>query len=147
MSALPWGGVLAAARLPAGMRGLPSSGIGYSGNDFSGPPIAADPVVSCGVVGDQPEERDRLSGRVEADEACLGGEAPGVRGRQTESKAPIAVAAEKDGLGIGRIRMRRILDASADCLMPFVEDSVEPGSVVHTDGWLLSAAGRQGVPA
>ena len=80
--------------------------------------------------------RDRLSGRVEADEAYLGGEEPGVRGRQTESKAPIAVAAEEDGLGIGRMRMRRILDASADCLMPFVEDSVEPGSVVHADGWL-----------
>ena len=32
--------------------------------------------------------------------------------------------------------MRRIPDASADSLMPFVEGSVEPGSVVHTDGWL-----------
>src|SRR5438477_504270 len=26
--------------------------------------------------------------------------------------------------------------ASADRLMPFVEESIEPGSVVHTDGWL-----------
>ncbi|MHB1959155.1 MAG: IS1595 family transposase [Acidobacteriaceae bacterium] len=32
--------------------------------------------------------------------------------------------------------MRRIVDASADSLVPFIEDSVEPGSVVHTDGWL-----------
>lgn len=80
--------------------------------------------------------RDRLSGRIEADETYLGGEEEGLRGRQTESKALIAVAAEEDGHGIGRIRMRRILDASADSLMPFVEDCVEPGSVVHTDGWL-----------
>jgi transposase-like protein len=32
--------------------------------------------------------------------------------------------------------LRHIRDASAESLMPFIEDSVEPGSVVHTDGWL-----------
>lgn len=80
--------------------------------------------------------RDRLSGRVEVDEAMVGGEEEGVHGRQTETKAMIAVAAEEDGPGIGRIRMRCIPNASADSLMPFVEDSVEPGSMVHTDGWL-----------
>jgi transposase-like protein len=80
--------------------------------------------------------RDRLNGRVEADETYLGGEEEAVRGRQTETKALIAVAAEEDGPGIGRIRRRRIRDASADNLMPFIQDSVEPGSVIHTDGWL-----------
>ena len=80
--------------------------------------------------------RDRLSGRVEVDEAFVGGEEEGVHGRQTKTKATIAVAAEEDGPGIGRIRMRRILDASAASLVPFIEDCVEPGSVVHTDGWL-----------
>lgn len=80
--------------------------------------------------------RERLSGRVEADETYLGGLEEGVRGRQTESKALIVVAAEEDGKGIGRIRMRRIPDASARSLVCFVEESVEPGSVVHTDGWL-----------
>ena len=80
--------------------------------------------------------RDRLHGRVEVDEAFVGGEEEGVHGRQIESKAMIAVAVEEDGDGIGRIRMRRIPDASAESLMPFIEDSVEPDSVVHTDGWL-----------
>ena len=80
--------------------------------------------------------RDRLQGHVEVDEAFVGGEEEGVHGRQTETKAMIAVAAEADGPGIGRIRMRRIADASAENLIPFIEDSVEPGSVVHTDGWL-----------
>lgn len=80
--------------------------------------------------------RDRLQGRVEVDEAFVGGEEEGVHGRQTESKAMIAVAVEEDGDGIGRIRMRCIPDASAESLMPFIEDSVEPGSMVHTDGWL-----------
>jgi transposase-like protein len=80
--------------------------------------------------------RERLSGSVEADETYLGGLEEGVRGRQTESKALVVVAAEEDGKGIGRIRMRRIPDASARSLVGFVEESVEPGSVVHTDGWL-----------
>ena len=29
-----------------------------------------------------------------------------------------------------------MLVAFAESLVPFVQDSVEPGSVVHTDGWL-----------
>ena len=57
-------------------------------------------------------------------------------GRLNLQKALIVVAAQEDGPGIGRIRMRHILDASAANLVPFVQDSVEPGSVVHTDGWL-----------
>ena len=31
--------------------------------------------------------------------------------------------------------MRRVKDASAKHLHPFIEESVERGSVVHTDGW------------
>lgn len=45
-------------------------------------------------------------------------------------------AAKEEGRNIGRIRMRRITDASAASVIPFVCDSIEPGSVVHTDGWL-----------
>ncbi len=70
------------------------------------------------------------------DETYLGVLEESVRGRQTEAKALIAVAAQEEGPGIGRIRMRRIRDASAESLMPFIEDSVEPGSVVHPDDWL-----------
>ena len=32
--------------------------------------------------------------------------------------------------------MRQIIDASAASLVPFVQDSVAPGSTIHTDGWL-----------
>ena len=80
--------------------------------------------------------RDRLAGTVEVDETHLGGVEKGIRGRQTAKKALIVVAAQEDGQGIGRIRMRRIADASSASLMPFVQDSIEPGSVVHTDAWL-----------
>lgn len=79
--------------------------------------------------------RDRLSGKVEVDETYLGGLEEGVRGRQTEKKALIVVAAQEDGQGIGRIRMKRIMDASSKSIHPFVEASIEPGSVICTDGW------------
>jgi transposase-like protein len=85
--------------------------------------------------------RDRLTGRVEVDETFVVGR--GVRGRQTETKALVVIAAQEDGAGIGRIRMRRIADASAQSLEPFIVENIEPGSVIHTDGW----AGYGGVPA
>jgi transposase-like protein len=80
--------------------------------------------------------RDLLTGRVEVDECYIGGLEEGLPGRLNLDKALIVVAAQEDGPGIGRIRMRQIVDASAASLVPFVQDSVEPGSVVHTDGWL-----------
>src|SRR5216683_852614 len=77
--------------------------------------------------------RDRLSGRVEVDETYLGSLEEGARGRQTDRKALIVIAAQEDGPGIGRIRMRRVEDASAESLVPFVQEAVEIGSTVHTD--------------
>ena len=79
--------------------------------------------------------RDLLAGRVEVDESYLGGLEEGLRGRNLKNKALIAVAAQEDGRGIGRIRMKRIGDASGESLLPFVKECIEPGSVVHTDGW------------
>lgn len=79
--------------------------------------------------------RDRLKGVVEVDETYLGGLEEGVTGRETEKKALIAVAAEEDGNGIGRIRLQHIPDASRYSLHSFVSDHVEPGSLIHTDGW------------
>ena len=78
--------------------------------------------------------RDRLSGHVEVDETFIGG-LGGAEGRSTATKALVIVAAEEVGHGIGRIRMRRIPNASADSLSAFVHDAIEPGSQVHTDGW------------
>ncbi len=80
-------------------------------------------------------ERDRLSGWVEVDETFVGGQEEGVAGRQTESKALVVIAAQADGPGIGRIRLQMIEDASAGTLHPFVQDCIEAGSTVHTDGW------------
>jgi transposase-like protein len=79
--------------------------------------------------------RDRLTGRNEVDETFVGGLEEGVRGRQTETKALVVIAAQEDGAGIGRIRMRRIADASAESLESFIAENIELGSVIHTDGW------------
>jgi len=80
--------------------------------------------------------RDLLTGRVEVDECYVGGLEEGLPGRLNLEKALVVVAAQEDGPGLGRIRMRQILNASSESLIPFVQDSVAPGSVIHTDGWL-----------
>lgn len=91
--------------------------------------------------------RDRLTGCVEVDETYVGGPEGGLHGRGTESKAIVVVAAQEDGRGIGRIRLRRVPDVSAASLHPFVEEAVAPASVVRTDGWMgysgLEAKGYQ----
>lgn len=45
------------------------------------------------------------------------------------------VAVEDKGDKMGRIRLRHIVDASADSLLPAIQEAVESGSIVHTDGW------------
>src|SRR5271166_5353389 len=91
--------------------------------------------------------RDLLSGTVEVDETYVGGPEEGMRGRETEGKAIVAIGAEKSGRGLGRIRLQRIGDVSRDSLFAFVQGAVEPGAMVHTDGWRgyagLTAAGYQ----
>ena len=79
--------------------------------------------------------RDRLSGRVEVDEMFIGGEEPGFEGRTARHKTLVAVAAEEDGAGLGRIRMACIPNARKRTLHGFIAAAVEPASVVHTDGW------------
>src|SRR3989441_13261512 len=76
--------------------------------------------------------REQLSGTVEGDEAYVGAPEEGMRGREKQSKALIVVAGQERGRGIGRIRMRRIADASAGRLMPLVEGSIAPVSGGHT---------------
>src|SRR5664279_3199381 len=89
--------------------------------------------------------RDLLCGTVEVDETYVGGAEKGKRGRETETKAIVAVAAEENGKGIGRIRLRRVKDVSGASLLPFVQSAAVPGAVIHTDGWSgysgLTAAG------
>ena len=78
--------------------------------------------------------RDRLSGIVEVDETYWGAEESGVRGRQLIHRALIIVAAQVEGNGIGRIRLRHIPDTNRVTLHGFITQSIEPGSTVISDG-------------
>jgi len=78
--------------------------------------------------------RDRLRGTVEVDETYWGAEEAGVIGRRTEAKAILLVAAEADGAGIGRIRMRRLPALTRAQAHKFIAAAIEAGSVVRTDG-------------
>lgn len=79
--------------------------------------------------------RDKLSGIVEINETMIGGEKPGKRGRGAEGKTLVLIAAEETQWGIGRIRMAPISDASGDILENTVQQMVEIGSTIRTDGW------------
>jgi transposase-like protein len=77
--------------------------------------------------------RDKLHGRVEVDETFVGGEDP-KKGTWVDRKAVVVIAAEEDGPGIGRIRLTSISSPTRYNLHGFAQATIEPGSVVHTDG-------------
>jgi transposase-like protein len=79
--------------------------------------------------------RDRLSGIVEVDEAYIGGPEPGKRGRGAAGKALVVIAAQKEGKRIGRIRLKRVSDASAENLNKAIKCCIESKSTVRTDDW------------
>jgi transposase-like protein len=80
-------------------------------------------------------DRQKLRGQVEVDDAYVGGKETDVVGRQVETKTPVAVAVEVRGRASGRIRLHVLEDMSGESLVPFVREAVEPGTMVHTDGW------------
>ena len=84
--------------------------------------------------------RERLKGRVEVDETFLAltdRQEPISRvGRKSNTdKVLVVIAVEMlEPKGFGRIRLRCIADDSAACVIPFVQEAVEPGAEVRTDG-------------
>jgi len=80
--------------------------------------------------------REKLSGLVEVDETYVGGVKPGKRGRGAEGKTLVLIAVEdREELGFGRIRLRRAADASTESLNKFIQENIETGSTIRTDGW------------
>lgn len=88
--------------------------------------------IRCAMVN---PNRAKLSGTVEIDEAYIGGESTGKRGRGAENKVVIAVACELDGKKLGRCRMSVIADVSAESLHTFITENIEKGSQLITDDW------------
>ncbi len=82
--------------------------------------------------------RDRLSGTVEVDETCLGGQVPGLRGGRAKGKKVLTgIAVEvKEPRGIGRCRMAILAGGSSASLHPFVTGHAGPGATVITDAWM-----------
>ncbi len=80
-------------------------------------------------------DREKLLGQVEADEFYLGGVRSGKRGRGAENKTKVAIAVERRGQRLGRVRMQVIEDCSANQLISFVKNNVAPGTPISTDGW------------
>ena len=80
-------------------------------------------------------DRERLHGTVEVDETYIGGEEKRSRGRKIVKKTLVVVAVEEVEDKLGRVRFRCISDASEKNLIPFIQDNVEPGCEVKTDGW------------
>ncbi len=79
--------------------------------------------------------RDRLGGIIEVSVMYMGGHRPGKRGRGAEGKNLVVAVVQSEGNRIGRIRLRRIPNASASEREKRVAQEVEPGSPVLTDGW------------
>jgi ribosomal protein L37AE/L43A len=90
-------------------------------------------------------ERDatkRLSGRVEVDDACLGGERPGgKRGRGAPGKTAFVAAVETtpEGKPI-RLKLRRITSFCGHAISGFAKRSLDPDCEVVSDG--LACFGR-----
>jgi transposase-like protein len=81
-------------------------------------------------------QRGKLSGKVEIDEILVGGvDKGGKRGRGSKKNIVVIAVELLEPKGFGRVRMRFIPDASSKSLTNFINDVVEPNSIVCTDGW------------
>ena len=84
--------------------------------------------------------RERLQDVVEVDEAYIAitdreNPVPARRRKSCTDKILIGVAVEmRQPKGFGRIRLRQLPSDSKERVRQFIQDSVEPGSVVRTDG-------------
>jgi transposase-like protein len=81
--------------------------------------------------------RDKLTGIVAVDETFIWGIeiGKGKKGRGAETKTLVVVATECNGKQIGRVCFKCIPEASGENLIGFIEENIEPGSKIITDGW------------
>jgi transposase-like protein len=82
--------------------------------------------------------REPLKGLVELDETYLAitdREAPRTRGKNQTNQVFVVLAVEiLEPRGFGRIRLRRLPNDTESSVIPFVQDSIQPGARVRTDG-------------
>jgi transposase-like protein len=81
--------------------------------------------------------RDKLRGVVEVDETFLGGPEVGKRSsiQYLAKKVTVIIAVEMLApKGFGRVRLRRISSASKENTLPFIQEEIETGATIQTDG-------------
>jgi len=82
-------------------------------------------------------DRSQLTGTVEVDETFISaGRVRKVRAGRGSGKPIVVAAVEVHGPYAGRVRLRRINDASEEELASFIADHVQLDSTVITDGWM-----------
>lgn len=80
--------------------------------------------------------RSKLQNEVEVDEAYVGASEQGVKGRGTNTKKIVVCAVERGAWNrTGRVRLRTVKKVDRLSLCGFIQDVVEPGTLVHTDNW------------
>jgi len=77
-----------------------------------------------------------MKSTVGIDETLVGDARPGKRGRVAGWEVPVLAATLHDGNHIGRIRLARMADSSAESFETAVEETIVPGSVLGADAWL-----------
>ncbi len=75
------------------------------------------------------EGSNLMSGEVEIDETYIGGRRHGKRGRGAEGKTPVIGMAERGG----RVKATVVSDVKSKTVLPIVNETVKPGSMVYTD--------------
>jgi len=80
-------------------------------------------------------ERERLYGKVEADETYVGRQENLRGGRQAGERSIVVGAIEVRTEGSGRLRLEVVPDVSGPSLTGFIKTNVEPGTTIITDGW------------
>jgi hypothetical protein len=62
----------------------------------------------------------------------IGGVEDKVHGRETETKAIVAIAVEiENPKGFGRIRLGHVPDVTKESMLPFIDGAVQPGSTIR----------------
>jgi Zn ribbon nucleic-acid-binding protein len=84
----------------------------------------------------QREQARRLDGRVEIDDAYLGGERPGKRGRGSENKIPFIAAVQTNHQGHPLfVRLDRLSTFSHQAIKAWASQALAASAHVLSDGW------------
>lgn len=88
----------------------------------------------------QRNKRYKLKGEVQLDDAYLGGEKPGKRGRGAASKIPFVIAVETRKDKPVYTQLRRVSGFTSQEIRTYAAQNIEPGAHVASDGLACFAA-------